>query len=305
MPRILSLIASSTEIVCALGLEDSLIGRSHECDYPSTIQSLPSCTAPKFDVNGSSFEIDKRVKDVLMQALSVYSVDKEKIKQLNPDIIITQTQCEVCAVSLKDVENAILDWSGTTTKIVSLEPNELTDIWKDILKVAEASGVMPRGIDLVRNLKKRISDIVEITNLISKKPTVACIEWIDPLMAAGNWIPEMIHMGGGINLFGIAGQHSPWMTFDQLSESDPDIIIVMPCGFDIQRTKLEMAPLTKNTKWTKLKAVHNQKVFLTDGNQYFNRPGPRVVESLEIIAEILHPTHFNFDHIETGWESFN
>lgn len=305
MPRILSLIASSTEIICALGLEDSLIGRSHECDYPSTIQNLPSCTAPKFDVNGSSSEIDKRVKDVLMQALSVYSVDKEKIKQLNPDIIITQTQCEVCAVSLKDVENAIFDWLGPAPKIVSLEPNELTDIWRDILKVAEASGVKERGVDLVANLKKRISDIVGITKLISKKPTVACIEWIDPLMSAGNWIPELVRMGGGINLFGIAGQHSPWMTFDQLFESDPDIIIVMPCGFDIKRTKLEMATLAKKPKWIELKAVRNQRVFLTDGNQYFNRPGPRVVESLEIVAEILHPSHFNFDHTKTGWELFN
>ena len=302
MPRILSLIPSSTEIVCALGFENQLIGRSHECDFPSSVQKLSSCTAPKFKVEGTSAEIDQRVKSILKNALSVYQIDEKKLQQMQPDIIITQAQCEVCAVSLKDVENAVCEWVESRPQIVSLEPNQLSDIWKDFINIAEALGVKEQGHELVSQLKQRMNKIAQKTINFPQKPTVVCIEWIEPLMSAGNWMPELIEMGGGINLFGVAGEHSPWMTWEQLLEANPDVILVMPCGFNLSRSKAEMSLLSQKPEWTQLNAVQNQQVYLTDGNQYFNRPGPRLVESLEIIAEILHPAHFDFHHQQSGWE---
>lgn len=302
MPRILSLIPSSTEIVCALGFGNQLIGRSHECDFPSSVQKLSSCTAPKFKVEGTSAEIDQRVKSILKNALSVYQIDEKKLQQMQPDIIITQAQCEVCAVSLKDVENAVCEWVESRPQIVSLEPNQLSDIWKDFINIAEALGVKEQGHELVSQLKQCMNKIAQKTINFPQKPTVVCIEWIEPLMSAGNWMPELIKMGGGINLFGVAGEQSPWMTWEQLLEANPDVILVMPCGFNLARSKAEMSSLSQKPEWSQLNAVQNQQVYLTDGNQYFNRPGPRLVESLEIIAEILHPAHFDFHHQQSGWE---
>ena len=302
MPRILSLIPSSTEIVCALGFENQLIGRSHECDFPSSVQKLSSCTAPKFKVEGTSAEIDQRVKSILKNALSVYQIDEKKLQQMQPDIIITQAQCEVCAVSLKDVENAVCEWVESRPQIVSLEPNQLSDIWKDFINIAEALGVKEQGHELVSQLKQRMNKIAQKTINFPQKPTVVCIEWIEPLMSAGNWMPELIEMGGGINLFGVAGEQSPWMTWEQLLEANPDVILVMPCGFNLARSKAEMSPLSQKPEWSQLNAIQNQQVYLIDGNQYFNRPGSRLLESLEIIAEILHPAHFDFHHQQTGWE---
>ena len=302
MLRILSLIPSSTEIVCALGFENQLIGRSHECDFPTTVQKLSSCTAPKFKVEGSSAEIDQRVKSILKNALSVYQIDEKKLQQMRPDIIITQAQCEVCAVSLKDVEKAVCELIKSSPQVVSLEPNQLSDIWKDFLNIAVVLGVKEQGHELVSQLKQRMNSIAQKTKKFPQKPTVVCIEWIEPLMSAGNWMPELIEMGGGINLFGVAGEHSPWITWEQLLAANPDTILIMPCGFNISRSKAEMLSLSQKPEWSQLNAVQNQQVYLTDGNQYFNRPGPRLVESLEIITEILHPTQFNFHHQQTGWE---
>lgn len=302
MPRIVSLIASATEIVCALGLEDQLVGRSHECDYPESVHRLPVCTEPKFDVSGSSVEIDQRVKNVLRDALSVYRVHVDRLKELRPDVIVTQSQCEVCAVSQRDVEEALRGWLEDRPHIVSLAPNALADVWDDIGRVAEALRVSGRGDELVKRLQSRMGAIEEKATSFVQRPTVACIEWIEPLMAGGNWMPELVALAGGDNLFGSAGRHSPWMTWDQLRDKDPEIIVVLPCGFDIDRTRREMPALTKQAGWNDLRAVRGGRVFLTDGNQYFNRPGPRLVESLEILAEFIHPEVFHFKHEGTGWQ---
>lgn len=300
--RIVSLIASSTEIVCALGCEDWLIGRSHECDFPESVKKLPICTATKFVTDGTSYEIDQRVKAILQESLSVYRVDAEKLKQLRPEVIMTQTQCEVCAVSLRDVEAAVCALIDSKPQIVSLQPNTLADVWLDIMRVAEAFGVHERGRTLVQQLQQRMAAIAEAAQALPNKPRVACIEWIEPLMAAGNWMPELVQMAGGINLFGEAGKHSPWMTWEQLCEKDPDIILVLPCGFDIPRTRQEMPVLRQNSEWAQLQAARHHRVFLADGNQYFNRPGPRLMESLEILAEIFYPQVFSFGHAGTGWQ---
>jgi iron complex transport system substrate-binding protein len=303
MPRIVSLIASSTEIVCALGFGEQLIGRSHECDFPPWVQRLPVCTGPKFATDGTSYEIDQRVKAILAEGLSVYRVDAERLRALAPDVIVTQSQCEVCAVSLRDVELAVCQWIESRPRIVSLEPYALADVWRDIATVATALGAAQRGVELVTRLRRRIEQIVEPARGLRERPSVAVVEWIDPLMAAGNWMPELVEMAGGVNLFGEAGKHSPWMTIEDLADRDPDWILVIPCGFDLERTRADMPALAARPEWMRLRAVRERRVVLGDGNQYFNRPGPRLVESLEILAEILHPEAFDFGHRGGGWQT--
>lgn len=299
--RIVSLIASATEIVCALGFEDQLVARSHECDYPAPVKQLPQCTEPKFNVEGTSYEIDQRVKSIVQEALSVYRVDSAALEALQPTHIITQSQCEVCAVSLRDVEQAVCEMVSSKPVIVSLEPNALSDVWADICRVGDALGATDRAEQLIASLQNRMNDIERRARALSQKPTVACIEWIEPLMAAGNWMPELVAMASGTNLFGEAGKHSPWMTWDELAAKNPDVIFVSPCGFDIPRTMQEMNLLSDRPGWERLNAVQTRRVFVADGNQYFNRPGPRLVESLEILAEMIHPDVFNFGHEGAGW----
>lgn len=300
-PRIISLIASATEIVCALGFEDQLAGRSHECDYPLSVKRLPQLTSPKFNAEGTSYEIDQRVKAIVQESLSVYRVDSAMLEQLSPTHIITQTQCEVCAVSLKDVEAAVCQVVTSRPRIVALEPNALADVWADIRRVADALDAPDRGEALIGRMRERMDSIAARSADIGSRPTVACVEWIDPLMAAGNWMPELVEMAGGTSLFGETGKHSPWMTWEQLVESDPYVIFVSPCGFDVQRTMEEMHLLTDKLRWSELAAVRSGRVYVADGNQYFHRPGPRLVESLEILAEMLHPGIFTFGHEGSGW----
>lgn len=311
--RVVSLIASATEIVSALGFESSLVGRSHECDFPKSVKLLPVCTKPKFDTEGSSSDIDGRVKKLAEEAsaqitaesnpkiaLSVYDVFGDILGKLKPDVIVTQSHCDACAVSLRDVERAVSEFVSSHPKIVSLEPNALCDIWRGIEQVAEALNASERGRKLVASLKNRVSTISNrVKNLA--KPAVAYLEWIDPLMAGGNWMPELVELAGGKNLFGEVGKHSPWMDWEELVEQNPDVIVIAPCGFDIKRSRKDIPVLIQKSEWKNLKAVRENQVFIADGNQFFNRPGPRVVESLEILAEILHPETFHFSHEGTGW----
>lgn len=301
MTRIVSLLASATEIVSALGFKNQLVGRSHECDFPPEITRLPICTEVKFLTDGTSYEIDQRVKAVVQEGLSVYRVKSKMLQRLRPDFIVTQTQCEVCAVSLKDVEVAVCEMVDSRPKIITLEPNALADVWADIERVAEALGAKGKGQELVRGLRRRMAEIEKKAKMVARRPTVACIEWIEPLMASGNWMPELVEMAGGINLFGESGKHAPWMTWESLVEKDPDVILVLPCGFDIEKIRREMPVLTQKQDWPSLRAVKTGQIYLLDGNQYFNRPGPRLLESLEILAEVLHPSHFSFGHQGTGW----
>jgi iron complex transport system substrate-binding protein len=305
MPRIVSLIASATEIVCYLGFEDQLVGRSHECDYPESVKRLPVCTAPKIDIHAASGEIDGRIKSILRDGLSVYRVDAEKLRELKPDVVVTQTQCEVCAVSQRDVEAALCDWVDSRPQIVSLAPNTLRDVWNDVARVGEALHDNPwRTRRAVSRLRERSEELARMANTLPDRPTAACIEWIEPLMAAGNWVPELVAMAGGVNLFGEAGKHAPWMTWEQLVAANPDVIALMPCGFDIARTRQEMGPMTERPEWPPLSAVRRKRVFACDGNQYFNRPGPRLVESLRILIELFHPQELNLEPMGRGWERF-
>ncbi len=302
MARIVSLLPSTTEIACALGFQPALVGRSHECDFPLGVEGLPVLTEPKLDANASSARIDDRVKRLIRDGLSVYRVDAEKLRELRPSVILTQDQCQVCAASLRDVEEALAAWLGERPRIVSLNPSGLADVWNDIARVATELGAEARGRDCVADLSKRVAEIAERALRIRERPTLACVEWIEPLMAAGNWVPELVTLAGGRCAFGERGEHSPWLEWEDLRAADPDAIALLPCGFDIERTRRELQPLLARPGWGDLRAVRDGRVFITDGNQYFNRPGPRLVESLEIFAEILHPDHFAAKHLGTGWQ---
>lgn len=301
-PRIVSLIPSATEIVAFLGLTNSLVGRSHECDYPPEVSALPICTEPKFNPEGTSGEIHDRVTNLLQSALSVYRIKTDVLAQLQPTHILTQAQCEVCAVSLSDVEQAVATLTQSQPKIISLQPNTLADLWGDIKQVANILGV--DAADRLAALQQRVDACVQATQDFAEfdRPTVACIEWAEPLMAAGNWIPELVNMAGGKSLFGKVGQHSPWLQWEQLIDADPDAIVLMPCGYDLQRTNQDAEHLAQHAQWSTLKAVQKGQVYITDGNQYFNRSGPRLVDSVEILAEILHPERFQFGYQGTGWQ---
>jgi len=295
-PRIVSLLPSCTEIVCELGLGDQLVGRSHECDFPPAVRHLPACTQPKLNVQASSLQIDREVNALLQDALSIYQIDTGLLKQLRPDFILTQSQCEVCAVSLSEVEQTVSGWGGFQPRVLSLAPNTVADVWNDILKVAGALGIAERGVEVVARLKDRVERIAARTCPLPQRPSVACIEWLDPLMAAGNWVPELVELAGGRNLFGETGKHSPWLNWESVRERDPEIMVILPCGFDIERTRREMSSLTDRPGWKSLRAVKNGGVYLADGNRLFNRPGPRLVESLEILAAIIHPAIFKASH---------
>jgi iron complex transport system substrate-binding protein len=301
-PRIVSLLPSATEIVCTLGLEDQLVGRSHECDYPRSVEHLPILTAPRFEPSGSSREIDLQVRAIVSEALSVYRVDADRLRELAPDFIVTQSQCEVCAVSESDVEGAVADWTGKHPRVISLNASNLEEVWNDIERVGEAVGMRDRAHEVTAELRQRVRSIRRQAAGAGYRPGVAAVEWIDPLMMAGNWIPEMIEIAGGHDLFGKPGEHSPAISLSALCTMNPEVIVIAPCGFSIERSLTDMPALANDRRWRALEAVQSGRVFVADGNQYFNRPGPRIAESIEIFAEMLHPTIFHFGHEGPGWQ---
>jgi iron complex transport system substrate-binding protein len=297
--RVVSLIASATEIVCALGRRDWLVGRSHECDFPADVAALPTLTAPKFRVEGSSAEIDARVQAIVREGLSVYRVDGDALKELAPDVIVTQDHCEVCAVSLSDVGAATCTWTGKRVDIVSLKPDSTADVCTDIRRVARGLDAGEAGEALVADMQSRI-DAVSTRVAGRMRPRVAFIEWVEPLMAGGNWMPELIEAAGGHNLFGAAGKHSDWMQWDELAAADPEVIIVGPCGYDLNRS-LEELPILQTPGWADITAVRSGRVYFVDGNAYCNRPGPRLAETTEILAEMIHPEVAGTAHRGRAW----
>src|SRR5262245_59445195 len=298
--RVVSLIASATEIVCALGRGDWLVGRSHECDYPPAVARLPVLTAPKFKVEGSSGEIDRRVREIVRDGLSVYRVDAEALSALRPDLIVTQDHCDVCAVSLRDVEAAVCRWTDRRVAILSLRPDCLADAYADIRRVARVLAAEAQAARLVAEMERRLRALA-VEPARRRRPRVAFIEWVEPLMAGGNWMPELIEAAGGHNLFGVAGKPSRWMSWDELVAADPEVIIVAPCGFDLQRCLAELPLLKAKPGWTRIDAVMRGRVFFADGNAYFNRPGPRLADSGEILAQVLHGEPASPNHEMVAW----
>ena len=270
-PRIISLLPSATEILCELGLRENLVGVSHECDYPADVAGLPVLTAPQIDTDGDSRQIHEAVTDIRGQGLSVYRLDTERLAELAPDLIVTQDQCDVCAVSYDEVVSATRDLTGTPTEIVSLHPRRLRDIWQDVERVGQAAGMGDHGREVALDLAGRIRALCRRTEKLDA-PRVACIEWLDPLMAAGNWVPELVDAAGGTSDLVEAGAHSPWLEFRDLERAAPEVICAMPCGFDLDRTSAELQYAMRDARWNQLPAAQSQKVFAVDGNAFFNRP---------------------------------
>lgn len=313
--RIVSLLAAATEVVAELGCLDQLVGCSHECDYPPAIKQLPVVSHTLIDTNVSSNEIDAQVKtiahnkelpeQVALSALSVYTIDAKKLQELQPELILTQTQCEVCAVSQSDVEEALQQNLGLKPHIVSLAPYRLQDIWDDVISIGKAVDREEQAHALVAGYQQRMERLKTLTDQLSAqqgyKPRVAMLEWLDPLMAAGNWVPELVATAGGENIFGHAGEHSPWLTWDALRDADPDIIVLCPCGYDIARTMQDVPLLEKHPSWGTLRAVREGHIYAIDGNAYINRSGPRLVESTEILGRIFYGSESG---IEVDTQSF-
>lgn len=295
-PRVVSLIASATEILHELGGGHLHVGRSHECDFPQSVMDLPQLTRAKFKVDASSRDVDTAVKSLIEQGLAVYEVYADDLRSLSPDVILTQDQCEVCAVSLADVERAVATWTSCSANVVSLRPHTLDDIYSDNQRIADAIGRPEAGVALNARMQQRFAEIAK-ASASDRAPRIAYIEWIDPPMSGGHWMPELIEIAGGTDLLGVRGQNSPWITVEQVAAADPDVILIGPCGYDLDKVRAEMAVLDNNPAWQSLRAVKEGRQFIADGNAYFNRPGPRLVESAEILAEVMHPDRCAYGHL--------
>ncbi|WDA39971.1 cobalamin-binding protein [Erythrobacter sp. BLCC-B19] len=283
--RIVSLLPSATEIAVALGLQDNLVGRSHECDFPPAVKALPVCTSTKLEKGLTSQAIEDRVKAIVEKGLSVYDVDAPLLKSLRPDVILTQAQCAVCAVTPADLEEALATWVGTPPRLVSLAPDDLADVFGDLERVAEAAGVPERAPEAAAQMQAGLGALPAAP---ATRPRMLAIEWIEPLMVAGNWVPELITAAGADPLLADPGTHSHWITFDAIAAADPDIIALMPCGYQLAQTMPEARALLAQPQWQDLRAVREGRVFSVDGHHLFNRPGPRLVESAEVLACLIH-----------------
>jgi iron complex transport system substrate-binding protein len=278
-----------------------LVGRPHLCDFPPEIQSVPVCTAARLGTAAAGSETNAPVKSLVERALSVHEIDAARLRELRPDVILTQDQCAICSVSLADLETALAKWLARRAKIISVAPLRLAGVWTDVQTIADALHVTGQGRELLSRLKNRVVDVILKTCMIKKRPSVACLEWLDPLMAAGHWVPEMVELAGGRDLLGLPGRPSACLEWMNLAQVDPDIIVVMPCGFSLERARREAAALQSRAEWRQLRAVKSKNIFVADGNRCFHRPGPRAVESIEILAEIFQPKLFSFGHQYRAW----
>ena len=299
--KVVSLLPSCTEIICKLGFREHLVGISHECDYPNSISGLPVLTKARLSPEGTSIEINQSVTALLQSGLSVYDVDASLLKSLSPDIIVTQAQCEACAVSLDQVKDIFSNWTLNQTEIISLEPNTLNEVWLDFDIIAKTLNAPESYYILKSEINERFKLLKDKLHGTEQKPTVLCIEWIEPIMVAANWVPELVGFAGGRNVMSVSGTDSKFCSWDEIKKTNPDIIIMMPCGFVIKRTLKDLHFLQNIKGWEELKAVKENKVFVVDGNNYFNRPGPRLVDSAEILAEIIHPEIFERKYLEDAW----
>jgi iron complex transport system substrate-binding protein len=284
--RVVSLLPAATEIVALLGQTDSLVGLSHECDWPPRLpDDLPRLTEPRVDPEGASGEIDGEVRDLLADGLSIYDLDVETLVGLEPDVVLTQDQCSVCAVDLEQVEEALADRVGEQVELVSLQPSTI----EQITQVAEALEVEAEGLVRRRKMARKMDRATNAVPPNTAAPTVCFIEWLDPLMVAGHWIPEMVDRAGGRYPFAEAGEPSRQVDFAEIREADPDVIIIAPCGMDTIQLRSELGSLTERDGWNDLSAVERARVHPVDGHHYFNRPGPRLLDSLGILVRLVWP----------------
>ena len=304
--RIASLISSGTEMLFALGLGDRVVAVSHECDYPPEARARPKATHSHIDSSQSSQLIDEQVARLSREGASLYGLNIELLCELRPDLIVTQAQCDVCAVRYADVIDLVHSQPALrTTRVVALNPQSLGDVLADITRLGQATGTEDAASNLVRSLDRRIAAVRDRCASLRGLPKVVCIEWVEPLMAAGNWTPELIALAGGQSGLAKAGQHSEYCTWDSIVAYDPDVLLIAPCGFDLARSHVEAQRLLRMPGWSNLRAVRGGRAYVLDGNAYLNRSGPRLVESLEILAHLFHPQSFPPPPLVDAWRTFS
>jgi len=289
--RIASLLPSATEIICALGLRDCLVGVSHSCDYPAGVGNLPRLTSTVIPVQASSLEIDQAVRRKLAGEGALYELDLDALEAVQPDVVVSQRLCDVCAVSMNEVENALCSLSSQPV-LVDTEPSCLDDVYGDIRRVAQAAGVPGQGEAVVAGLAARMRALEKRTAAIPReqRPRLAMVEWLDPPFNSGHWSPELVEAAGAIDVLGPRRAPSHTITWDDVLAAKPDVVLLSVCGFDVERTRRELAAIESGPGWQAVNAAVEGRVLVMDGDAYFSRPGPRLVEAAEVLAAMLHPT---------------
>ena len=304
--RIVSLLPATTEWICEFGGMADLVGRSHECDYPPEIQDRPVVTAPTYDAEGDSAAIDDAVQSKVQDGLSLYDVDLERLRELDPDLIVTQDQCDVCAVNRSELEASLADWTGSEPSVFSMQPQTLKEVLDEALRLGRAVDRLETAMQALANYETGLRGLrdqigVDRTTNPQSLPSVACVEWLEPLMVAGHWMPEVVEMAGGRAVLGTAGEPTRRVEWADLRDADPDAIVCMPCGFTIEETQRDLHYLTERDGWNDLSAVQNERVALLDGNAYYNRPGARIYRAIEVLASVLYPD-LSLDLAPAAWE---
>jgi iron complex transport system substrate-binding protein len=291
--RIVSLISAATEMLFAIGLEGDVVGVSHECDWPPQCRDLPRVTRSRIDSSAGSAAIDAEVKSLMAAGETLYEVNASLLTELRPDLIVTQSQCDVCAVRYDDVVSIVQHSPRLAkTDVLSLNPSCLDDVFLDMKRIGVAAGISDAAHQVVAKLEERINRVrSQMSNIpFANRPRVAVIEWLEPLMLAGNWVPELVEIAGGRTELTPPGKHSQYHNWDEILRHDPQVIIICPCGFDLPRARAEAKSLSNRGGWNNIEAMRQGRVFVVDGNACFNRPGPRLVESVEVLAGLLYPS---------------
>ena len=284
--RIVSLLPSATEIVCALGLRDRLVGVTHECDFPAGVEALPAVTRTLIPHDATSEHIDALVRERLKTQNALYTLNTETLRELEPDLMVTQALCDVCAVAEDEVNRAACELPSGP-RVINLEPSKLSEVFECIVAVGEAAGVPDRAAEVVSALRRRVDAVVRRGSARSRRPRVMLLEWIDPPFSAGHWSPELVAMAGGDEVIGESGERSRTLDWQRIVEADPELMVIACCGFSVDRTRRDMPILESYPGWASMTCVRNHAVHIVDGSAYFSRPGPRLVDSLEILANLL------------------
>jgi len=286
--RIVSLLPSATEIVCQLGLESRLVGVSHECDFPPSVRCLPKVTRTLIPSTAISREIDSLVRERLKTERALYTLDLPMLEELRPNLIVTQALCDVCAVAEAEVKAAACSLPSSP-RVINLEPTSLNDVFDCLQLVGEAAGRVDDAEVEIGKLRDRVAAVAARSKNLTYRPRVVVLEWIDPLFSSGHWSPELVRLAGGVEVVGASGERSRTIDWQQIVTAEPEVMVIACCGFDVERTRADLTILRGYPGWSDLPCVRSGRVYLVDGSAYFSRPGPRLVDSLEILAHALHP----------------
>lgn len=305
MQHIVSFLPSATEMACALGLTDQLVGITHECDYPPEIRAKPVVVRKALPIEEmTQLEIDVAVSQRMQEGRSLYQIDELLLKQLAPDLILTQDLCQICAPSGNEVSQA-LTLLPKKPRVLWLTPNTLDQIADNARQLGHATGREREANELIAAGQARLERIANKTRDVSKRPRVFCLEWLDPVYGSGHWVPEMVRIAGGVDKLSREGKDSVRVSWDEVVQWDPEVLIITPCGFDLAAVIKEARGLPKYPGWSTLTAVREGRAFAVDANSYFARPGPRVIDGTELLAHLIHPDLFSWDGPQTAYERFD